>query len=625
MSILDFLLGRPLATSEEGAEQIGALRGIPIFGLDALGSAAYGPEAALTLLIPLGVAGLVTILPLTISIVVLLIIVYFSYRQTIAAYPRGGGSYTVARENLGTFPGLLAGAALLIDYTLDAAVGISAGIGAFTSAIPSLHKHTLALCLAALVVLTLVNLRGNRETGAVFMLPTYFFLFCMFVQIGAGVFKVAAAGGHPAPVVPPPAPPAAVAAISLWLLTKSFASGCTALTGVEAVSNGVQAFRDPTVKYARRTLTVIIAALLIMLLGIAYLVRSYNIVATNPSGSNYQSVLSMMFGAVLGRGWFYYTSIVSVLLVLVFSANTAFAGFPRVCRVLAEDGFLPISFAERGRRLVYSEGIIALALIVAALLIGFGGITDRLIPLFAVGAFLAFTLSQAGMVAHWKRKRGRGFRPSMFINGLGALATGVTVLVIIVAKFVEGAWITVIAIPALLSLMYGVRSHYRKIQREIRETAPLDPVIPPEPIVVIAVSGWTRVTKASLQFALSLSKEVKVLHAAVEDEKPDDFPQQWAACVSVPVQNAKLPVPELIVIKSPYRFVLSPIINYVVQLSLQNPTRRIIAVVPELVEKRWYHYFLHTQRAALLKARLLMEGNDRISVLNVPWYLKAVG
>lgn len=621
MSILDFLLGRPLATSEERAEQIGALQGIPIFGLDALGSAAYGPEAAMTLLIPLGIAGLSQVLPLTFSIVVLLAIVFFSYRQTIAAYPQGGGSYTVAHENLGTFPGLLAGAALLIDYTLDAAVGISAGIGALISAVPSLHKHTLGLCLIALLLLTLVNLRGNRETGAVFMIPTYFFLLCMLIQIGIGVAKVLSAGGHAAPVVPPPAPPAAVAAVSLWLLTKAFASGCTALTGVEAVSNGVRAFHDPTVKYARRTLAVIIAALAIMLLGIAYLVHSYNIVATDPNGNNYQSVLSMMFGAVLGRGWFYYTSIASVLLVLVFSANTAFADFPRVCRVLAEDGFLPISFANRGRRLVYSEGIIVLAVITGALLIGFGGITDRLIPLFAVGAFLAFTLSQAGMVAHWKREQGRGYRASMFVNGLGAFATGITVCVIIVAKFAEGAWITVITIPALIILMYGVRSHYRKVVREIGETTPLEPIIPPEPIVVIAVHSWTRITKASLQFALSLSKDIKVLHA-VDEDSPDEFPKQWQEFVEEPAREAALPVPELVVLKSPYRYILTPMINYVVQLSLQNPSRRIITVVPELVEKRWYHYFLHTQRATLLKTRLLMEGNDRISVLNMPWYLK---
>ncbi|MBV8897116.1 MAG: APC family permease [Acidobacteriaceae bacterium] len=622
MSILDVVLGRPLATSEERAEQIGALQGVPVFGLDALGSAAYGPEAALTLLIPLGVAGLSYILPLTFSIVVLLIVVYFSYRQTIAAYPKGGGSYTVAHQNLGTFAGLMAGAALLIDYTLDAAVGISAGIGALTSAVPSLHSQTLWLCLAALALLTTVNLRGNRETGLVFTLPTYLFLLCMGVQIGVGVFRLITQAGHPAPIVPPPSAPTAVTAFSAWLLLKSFASGCTALTGVEAVSNGVRAFREPTVKCARWTLSIIIAALAVMLIGIALLVHSYHIVATDPNGNHYQSVLSMMFGAVLGRGWFYYVSIASVLLVLVFSANTAFADFPRVCRVLAEDGFLPLSFANRGRRLVYSEGIVVLSIVTAGLLAGFGGITDRLIPLFAVGAFLAFTMSQAGMVAHWRRAGGRGARRSMLVNGLGALATGVTVLVIIVAKFTEGAWITVIAIPALLILMYRVRSHYRCLEQEIAVSSPLEPVNILPPIVVITVQSWNRITKEAVQFAMSLTRDIKVVHAA-EDSAGNEFPQQWEELVERPAKQANLPVPELVAIESPYRYIVSPIVNYVVGLSSEHPNRRIVAVVPELVEKRWYQYFLHTQRAALLKARLLLEGNDRISVLNVPWYLKS--
>jgi amino acid transporter len=621
LSILDFLLGRPLATSEERAEQIGALHGVPIFGLDALGSAAYGPEAALTLLIPLGIAGLSYILPLTFCIVVLLVIVYFSYRQTIAAYPKGGGSYTVAHQNLGTFAGLLAGTALLIDYTLDAAVGISAGIGALTSAFPTLHPHTLKLCLCALALLTLVNLRGNRETGIVFMLPTYLFLACMFVQIGIGLFKVSLAGGHPAAVITPPVSHAAVSAVTAWLLLKSFASGCTALTGVEAVSNGVRAFRDPPEKHARRALSIIIAALAIMLIGIAILVRAYHIMATDPNGNTYQSILSMVFGAVLGRGWFYYVSIVSVLLILVFSANTAFADFPRVCRVLAEDGFLPISFANRGRRLVYSEGIVGLAVITAALLIGFGGITDRLIPLFAVGAFLAFTMSQAGMVQHWRMRRGKGARQSMLINGVGALATGATTLVIIVAKFAEGAWITVIAIPALLILMSRVRAHYRRLEREITSNTPLEPVNVLQPIVIIPVDSWNRVSKQAVQFAMSLTKEIKVLHAT-EDTSDEEFSKQWKDFAERPAQAANLPVPELVVIESPYRFVISPIINYVVKLAGENPNRRIVAIVPELIQKRWYHYFLHAQRAILLKTRLLLEGNDRISVLNIPWYVK---
>lgn len=622
MSILDFLLGRPLASSEESAEQIGVAKGVPVFGLDALGSAAYGPEAALTLLIPLGVAGLAYIVPLSLTIIVLLGIVFFSYRQTIAAYPRGGGSYTVAHENLGTFPGLLAAAALLIDYTLDAAVGISAGIGALTSAIPALHPRTLTLCVLALALITIFNLRGVRENGAIFMVPTYLFLICMLTALALGVAKAIASAGHPAPVIAPPVSHAAIAGVSAWLLLKSFASGCTALTGVEAVSNGVQAFRPDRVKNARRTLAIIIAALAIMLAGIAYLVKACNIIATDPNGNSYQSVLSMLLSAVVGRCWFYGIGIASILLVLIFSANTAFADFPRVCRFIAEDGYLPVSFANRGRRLVYSEGILVLAVITGAILIAFGGITDRLIPLFAVGAFLAFTMSQAGMVAHWRRKRGKHSRKSMIVNGVGAIATGATVLIVIVAKFSEGAWITVIAIPSLLILMFRIRRHYDKLRREIETKTPLEPVKESQPLLVITMTSWTRVSKAALRFAMTLSNEVRVIHVSEED-KPDDFSDSWAGYVEKPLKQADLPLPELIILKSPYRFVVTPIVQYVIELARRNPSRRVVTVIPELMERRWYYYFLHEQRATLLKTQLLLEGNDRISVLNIPWYLKA--
>ena len=622
MHLLNFFLGRPLASSEEGAEKIGVAKGVPVFGLDALGSAAYGPEAALTLLIPLGAAGLVYMLPLTLAIIILLGIVFFSYRQTIAAYPQGGGSYTVAHQNLGVFAGLLAASALLIDYTLDAAVGISAGIGALTSAFPELHARTLSLCLLALLLLTLINLRGLRENGAVFLLPTYLFLACMFIAIAIGLSKAAAGGGHPHAVVPPPVSRAALETVSIWLLLKAFAAGCTALTGIEAVSNGVQSFSDDRVKHARRTLAVIVTALTVMLAGIAYLAKAYGIVATNPNGPHYQSLLSMLLGAVVGRGWFYYVAITSILLILIFSANTAFADFPRVCRFIAEDGYLPVSFANRGRRLVYSEGIVVLAIITGALLIGFGGITDRLIPLFAVGAFLAFTMSQAGMVAHWRKQQGGGVRRNMLINGVGAAATGVTVLVIIVAKFKEGAWITILAIPALLILMYRVRSHYRKLQREIGTSTPLDPTPEPKPVIIITMTGWTRVNKEALRFAMTISDDIKVVHVA-EDEKPDEFCKEWNDYVVGPTGHAGLAVPELVVLKSPYRFVVTPIVKYVLNVAKEHPKRRVVAIIPELMEKRWYYYFLHTQRATLLKTKLLMEGNDRISVLNIPWYLNA--
>ena len=621
MSIIDVVFGRPIASSEEESEQIGVAKGVPVFGLDALGSAAYGPEAALTLLIPLGVAGLAYIVPLSLVIIALLAVVYFSYRQTIEAYPKGGGSYTVAHQNLGMFPGLLAGAALLIDYTLDAAVGISAGIAALTSAFPALHPWTLTLCLSALGLLTVVNLRGVRETGALFMVPTYLFLVSMGTAIGIGVFKAVHSGGHPHAVVTPPVSHGAVEAVSLWILIKAFAGGCTALTGVEAISNGVQAFREDRVKLARRTLAIIIAALGGMLAGIAYLVKAYGIVATDPTASNYQSVLSMLLGAVAGRNWFYYVAISSILLILIFSANTAFADFPRVCRFIAEDRYLPNSFSNRGRRLVYSEGIVVLAAITGTLLIAFRGITDRLIPLFAIGAFLAFTMSQAGMVAHWRREGGKHARKYMFINGVGACATGLTVLVVVVAKFREGAWITLIAIPALLLLMYRVHRHYERVNQEIDNDTPLDVRQGRKPLIVITITRWSRISRQALSFAMTLSDEIKVVHVRQEDTK-DDFCDKWHENVVAPVQDAHAAVPELIELSSPFRFVVQPIIQYVIKLADEFPDRRVVTIIPELVEKRWYYYFLHTQRATLLKTELLMQGNDRISVLNIPFYLK---
>src|SRR5262252_353502 len=424
MGLRDFLLGRPLSTHEEGSQRVGVASGIPMLGLDALSSAAYGPEAAMTLLLPLGALGIGYVVPISAIIVAILLIVYASYFQTIGAYPGGGGSFTVARRNLGVFPGLLAAAALLLDYVLVVAVGISAGVGALVSAVPALQPHTLALCLAILLFITLVNLRGVRESGLAFALPTYAFVVCLFTVIAIGVIKALLSGGRPVAAVALAAPPTAAAAVSLWLLLRAFASGCTAMTGVEAVSNGVPVFAAPAVHNARRTLTAIVAMLALLLVGIAYLSRAYGIAATEPGQAGYQSVLSQLVAAIVGRGIFYYICIATILSVLALSANTGFADFPRLCRLIAENGFLPRVFASRGRRLVYSQGIYVLAALSGFLLIIFGGVTDRLIPLFAVGAFLAFTLSQAGMVAHWLRA-GTPAAGKIAINTVGAAATGV--------------------------------------------------------------------------------------------------------------------------------------------------------------------------------------------------------
>src|SRR5579872_4445626 len=521
MSLSDLLFGKPLANYEEGEQRLGPVAGIGVFGLDALSSAAYGPEAALTLLIPLGAASVLYVVPISFSIIALLVIVYISYRQTIAAYPGGGGSYTVARENLGQGAGLLAAAALIIDYILVVAVGISAGVGALVSAAPSLLPHTLVLCLGILVVITLINLRGVRETGNIFLVPTYLFIVCLLGAIGLGLVKELLSGGHPVPVVAPSPLKAASGAAGLWIMLKSFASGCTAMTGVEAVSNGVKAFRDPRVETARRTLTAIIGILILMLAGIAWLARVYHVGATDPGAPGYQSVLSQLIAAVAGKGIFYYVSIGSILAVLSLSANTAFADFPRLCQIVSEDGYLPHAFSMRGRRLVFSYGISVLASLAAVLLVIFGGVTDRLIPLFAVGAFLAFTLSQAGMVAHWKRVGGPGAARGVLINGLGATATAITVAVVLTAKFAEGAWITVLLIPSLLILMFTIRRHYRAVEREIGQDTPLDVTRLQPPVVVIPLQGWSKVASKALRYAMNVSTEIHVLQVMAGDSSQD--------------------------------------------------------------------------------------------------------
>ncbi len=617
-SVLNLLFGRPLATSEERAEHIGPIAGIPIFGLDALSSAAYGPEAALTLLIPLGLAGVHYIVPVSGAIVVLLVIVYFSYRQTIEAYPQGGGSYTVASENLGDSAGLLAAAALMIDYILTAAVGISAGVGALISAVPGLQPRTLELCLCVLLVLTIVNMRGVHDTGVVFMIPTYLFTGTLLIVIAVGIFDSLHAGGHPRPVMPLPQVPAATAAFSFWLILKVFSSGCTAMAGVEAVSNGVMAFREPTRKNAKTTLTIIIALLSILLIGIAVLCRAYHVAATPPDGPGYESVLSMLTRAVMGHGWFYYLTIGSVLAVLALSANTAFADFPRLTRAIAQNNFMPHIFLLRGRRLLYSWGIYVLVALTALLLIIFRGVTDRLIPLYAIGAFLAFTLSQAGMVMHWKREGGAPAR--MFLNGLGAVATGITTLVVLVAKFVEGAWITALLVVVMIVFMRAVRHHYNHVNKDIDLDRPIRPADVMEPVVVVPIDRWSRISEKAISFALSMSNDIRCVHVQLGEE-PDEFCRDFEKDIAAPLRDAGKCVPKLEILQSPFRYIVQPVIDYVLKVERESKFQKICVLVPELVVRHWWENLLHNRRADLLKVVLLVKGNRRIIVINIPWYL----
>src|SRR2546425_2019904 len=621
MSLLDQILGPPLKSSEAAKEELSVITGVPVLGLDALSSTAYGPEAALTILAAAGAAGLHYLPIITITILVLLVMLYVSYRQTIAAYPNGGGAYIVAKENLGTSAGLLAAAALLLDYTLNVAVGISAGIAAVVSAIPALQRFTLTLCLLVLLILTIINLRGVRESGLAFGLPTFAFVACLGATVIIGFGRVWLSGGQPLPVVPPAALPAATQAVSAWLLLRTFANGCTAMTGVEAVSNGVPLFRKPKVENAHRTLTVIVV-ILALLLGVAYLSRAYQIGAMDQRQAGYQTILSQLVAAVAGRGIFYYVAIATILFILTFSANTSFAGFPRVCRQLAEDSFLPHAFAERGRRLVFSIGICVLAILSAAILIAFGGITEKLIPLFAVGAFSAFTFSQAGMVFHWRQKRGRGARTSLVINGVGAVATGIALLIIIGAKFIEGAWITLIIVPGLMILFQRIRRHYRWIAREIERPVELKASELKPPIVIIPINGWNRVSERAVRFGLLLSDDVTAVHVSTGHEKHQRLRELWDEKVVKPAREAKSCEPRLEIIKSPYRQIYDPILDFVNKVKEENPDRLVAVIIPELVEPHWYESLLHNQRGAGLKALLYLQGDERTVVINTPWYLK---
>lgn len=636
LSVLGFLLGRRLANREFRGRKIGAFEGLPAMGLDGLGSSAYGPEAALTVLIPLGAQSLTYIGWVMLPIVALLAILFVSYWQTIRAYPNNGGAYIVAQDNLGTGASLLAAAALMIDYVLNVAVGISAGIGALVSAVPTLHPYILPLCLGVLVLTALVNLRGTLDAGRVFALPTYLFVASFAAILTIGLYKALASAGHPQAVVPPPVLPQATEAVTLWLLLRAFASGCTAMTGVEAVSNGMSAFRDPPVTYGHRTLGAIVLILGVLLAGIAYLATAYGIGAMDQTKDGYRSLLSQLAGAVLGNGIFYYVAIGSLLCVLALSANTSFVDFPRLCRMVAENGFLPKPFAIAGRRLVFSVGILYLAASAGLLLVVFGGITDRLIPLFAIGAFLTFTLSQTGMVMHWRRalreKRSDApwvDRTHLWINLVGAVATGSALAVIVIAKFVEGAWITVLIIPCVIVLLKVIRRYYDELASRVRDPQPLEMRDTTPPIVLVAVEDWNRLTDKALNLALSLSPDVIAIHLThlsgpEADEHDRTLRAHWHTKVEGPVAAAGLAPPRLVIMPAQYRAIHEPVLKLVHELRARFEGRRVAVLIPEVVKQRWYQHILHTHHARHLRIQLLQHGGMHLTVVNVPWHLDDV-
>ncbi|PBC06938.1 APC family permease [Mesorhizobium sp. WSM3859] len=633
MSILGWILGRRLANQEQSQRKIGVFEGVPAMGLDGMGSSAYGPEAALTILIPLGAAGLSYIGPIMGAIVGLLAVLYFSYRQTIAAYPSNGGAYIVSRENLGRNASLLAASALMVDYVLNVAVGISAGVGALVSALPSLHAYTLWLCLGILLLVTVVNLRGTLDAGRLFALPTYLFVASFLAILAIGVWKAALAGGQPSPVIPPPPLPQPTESVGLLLLMHAFASGCTAMTGVEAVSNGMIAFKDPAVKHGRRTLAAICLILGLLLGGIAFLSARYRLGAMDQEKDGYQSVLSQLAHAVVGDGIFYYVAIGSLLCVLALSANTSFVDFPRLCRIVAEDGYLPKPFAMVGRRLVFSVGILYLSFTTGLLLVVFGGITDHLIPLFAIGAFLTFTLSQTGMVLHWVRAlrtemgpKRAGHRMHLAINALGGAITALALVVIVIAKFREGAWITVIVIPLVIVLLRLVRRYYDHLEAGLREPGKLNLGNTQPPVVLVVTQQWNSMTDKALSFAFQLSKDVIAVHVArLSGEESDEeraIRGRWSKDVEAPARAAGLRPPRLVLLNADYRLMYEPLLKETRVLRDEFGGRTIAVLLPEVVPPNWWQYILHTHRARRLHAKLLEFGGSDIVIISMPWYIE---
>lgn len=612
MALGRWLFGRPLRSDEEQEEQISPLTGVPVLGLDALASTAYGPEAALTVLIVTGASGTHTIVPIVIAILIVLALVYTSYLQTIGAYPNGGGSYTVAKENLGPKWGVVAATALCTDYVLNVAVAIAAGVGAVVSALPALLPHTLLLCLAILIVLAIINLRGVRTAGLAFSAPTYAFVAGLALRIvlgmlgirGRGVGAAAAAGGE--------------RALTAWLVLRAFASGCTALTGVEAVSNAVPIFSQPTVRHAKQTLTAIVVILAFLLSGVAVLARSLHLVASTPGHPGYRSVLSQLVEAVFGRGVVYGAIMTAVLLVLCLSANTSFADFPRVCRLLADDGYLPETFASRGSRLVYTEGIVVLTIVAALLLVLFHGITDALIPLFAVGAFSAFTLSQLGMVAHWRRHRST--IASITFNAAGAAATGATLAIIIAAKFLEGAWLTLLIIPGGYAFFLYTQRVHAWTRAQLTPTKPLDLTALHPPLAVIPIDRVDRASIKAVRFALSTGADVHGVYVQT-DTRSDAVKNDWETLIREPAEGARRQPPTLHILRSPYRRTIRPLVRFVRELADAHAGRAIAVVIPERIEPRWYQMWVHGQRSSLLKIALLMQGGPRVVVVSTPWYV----
>jgi amino acid transporter len=595
-----WLLGSPLTPAAERQTRLPKRLALAVFSSDALSSVAYATEEILLVLVLAGAAALSWSLPVGAAIVVVLAIVISSYRQTIEAYPAGGGAYIVATDNLGVVPGLTAAAALLIDYVLTVSVSVAAGVAAVTSALPALGTHREALGLAAIAIIVAANLRGVRESGRLFAVPTYGFVVCIALLVGWG--EVRAVGGG-APAAASPLPPAS-APVSLFVVLRAFASGCTALTGVEAISNGVPAFQPPEARNARITLVWMGVILGGLFAGITWLADRLAVVPRLD-----ETVLSQIARQTFGPGALYYATQAFTALILILAANTSFADFPRLGSLLARDAFLPRQLTHRGDRLVFSNGILALGALAGALLVAFRAEVNALIPLYAVGVFLSFTLSQTGMTRRWWRERGRRWRIHAMVNGAGALATLAVTAIITVTKFAEGAWLVVVLIPVLVVWFWRIRSHYDHVARHLEPDGWTRPAARPHRVVV-PVAGVHRATLQALDYARQLGPDVAAVHVDYEGDR-ERILAGWARW------GGGVP---LVVLTSPYRSLLGPLLGYLDGLRAQlGPDGYITVVVPEFVPRRWWHYVLHNQSALLLKGALFVRPN--VIVVDVPYHL----
>lgn len=604
------ILGHPLPTQDIGEERLSRFQALAAFSPDALSSIAYANQEIYLALVVAGGIGLAVTLPVGAAITGLLVLVALSYFQTIHAYPSGGGSFVVARTNLGTIPGLLAGAALMVGYLLTAAVSLTAGVAEIASAFPVLWPYRVPIALVLLAIITLANLRGLRETGTLMAVPVYLFVVTYLLMLVFGVGRLIFEGpGTPTLPAPPPLEP-----LTMALALNAFASGCTALTGIEAISNGVPVFREPTSKNAGKTLLVMALLMGLLFVGSVGLTQAFAVVAA-PG----ETILSALTRRILGNGVAYLVIQITTMLILTVAANTSFAGFPRLTAILADEGFLPHQLRNLGERLVYTNGIVLLALATGALIVLFNGDTHALVPLFAVGVFLAFTLSQAGMVVHWWRKRGARWQFKAVLNGIGATATGITTLIVGVSKFVSGAWITVLLIAALVVLFLKIRSYYEMVARQLSlHDVPTSLEPTPEPRIVIPISGVHRGILDAIAYARSISVDVTAVYIELEPGTSDDIQNRW--------QHYWPDVP-LVILSSPYRVIIKPLLDYLDKVDSEcNDGQLATVLLPEFVPVRWWQFFLHNQTAWLIKTVLLYRrrhlGFQR-AIIDVPYHLRS--